>query len=58
MKTFQIKETLDIIKIYFDNLNLLKDINELNIFNDINIRLPKLYDEEITINQAYIIILY
>ena len=41
-----IKESLDLIKIYFDNLNLLKDINELN---DINIKLPKLYDKEMTI---------
>ena len=41
-----IKESLDLIKIYFDNLNLLKNINKLK---DINIKLPKLYDEELTI---------
>lgn len=49
MENKLIKETLDIIKTYFDNLNLLKNINELSNNHDFSMRLPKLYDEEISI---------
>ena len=44
----QIKETLDLIKSYFDNLDLLININELSKLNEI-IKLPKLYNKEISI---------
>ena len=44
-----IKESLGLIKIYFDNLNLIKDINELSRLIKLNIKLPQLYDDELTI---------
>lgn len=45
----QIKETLDLIKSYIDNLNLIINMNELSRLNEINVELPKLYDEDINI---------
>ena len=44
-----IKDTLELIKVYFSNLNLLKSLEELSTLNSIDIKLPKLYNEEINI---------